>query len=223
MDYTPFIVTFKLAFFTTAILFVIGIPLAYFITFSKLKGKVIFESLMMLPIVLPPTVLGFYFLLFLGPDTAVGKYIDSVFGISLAFSFEGILLGSIIFCTPFMLSPIINGFRSIPKNLIESTKLLNKSKFNALWYVYIPYIKKGILNGVLLTFAHTIGEFGLVLMIGGKMAETNVVSVAIYDEMNGMNYDTVHVYAIIMLVISFILILSLNLITRKKNQTGNIA
>ena len=120
----------------------IGIPLAYFIAFSKFKGKVILESLILLPIVLPQTVLGFYFLIFLGPNTAIGQFIDSVFGISLAFTFEGILLGSIIFCTPFMLTPIISGFNSIPKNLIESTKLLNKSKMNALWYVYIPYVKK---------------------------------------------------------------------------------
>ncbi len=222
MDFSPFIVTFKLAVFTTAILFVIGIPMAYFIAFSKRKGKVLLESLMMLPIVLPPTVLGFYFLIYLGPKSAVGSFIESTFGISLAFTFEGILLGSIIFCTPFMLTPIINGFRSIPKNLIESTKLLNKSRLNALWYVYIPFIKKGILNGVLLTFAHTVGEFGLVLMIGGKMQETNVASVAIYDEMNAMNYETVHSYALILLIISFVLIFCLNLLTRK-TSASNIA
>ena len=220
MDYSPFLVTFKLACFTTAILFVIGIPIAYFIAFSKWKGKVFLESVIMLPIVLPPTVLGFYFLIFLGPNSAVGGFIQEVFGFSLAFTFQGILLGSIIFCTPFMLTPIINGFRSIPPNLIESTKLLNKSRINALWYVFIPLIRKGILNGVLLTFAHTIGEFGLVLMIGGKMKETNVASVAIYDQMNAMNYDTVHVYAIILLIVSFILIFSLNLLTRKTNRSG---
>ena len=220
MDFSPFIVTFKLAFFTTAILFVIGIPMAYFLAFTKWKGKVFLESLMMLPIVLPPTVLGFYFLVYLGPNSAVGSFIESTFGISLAFTFEGILLGSIIFCTPFMLTPIINGFRAIPKNLIESTVLLNKSRINALWYVFIPFIKKGILNGILLTFAHTIGEFGLVLMIGGKMKETNVASVAIYDEMNMMNYDTVHSYAIILLIISFILIFSLNLLTRNSKYSG---
>lgn len=220
MDYSPFLVTFKLACFTTAILFVIGIPIAYFIAFSKWKGKVFLESIIMLPIVLPPTVLGFYFLIFLGPNSAVGGFIQETFGFSLAFTFQGILLGSIIFCTPFMLTPIINGFRSIPSNLIESTKLLNKSRLNALWYVFLPFIRKGILNGILLTFAHTIGEFGLVLMIGGKMKETNVASVAIYDQMNAMNYDIVHVYAIILLIVSFVLIFSLNLLTRKTNRSG---
>ncbi len=215
MDYTPFLVTFKLAFLTTIILVVIGIPIAYHLAFSKWKGKVFLESLIMLPIVLPPTVLGFYFLIYLGPNSAIGSFLQDALGIRLAFSFEGILLGSVIFCTPFMLTPIINGFKQIPKNLIESTMLLKKSKLNALWYVYLPIIKKGILNGVLLSFAHTIGEFGLVLMIGGKMEEANVASVAIYDQMNAMNYDTVHVYAVVLLIVSFILILTLNLITRK--------
>lgn len=220
MDFTPFYVTFKLACLTTSILFFIGIPIAYFLAFSKWRGKVFIESIILLPIVLPPTVLGFYFLIFLGPNSTVGHFIESIFGITLAFSFPGILLGSIIFCTPFMLTPIINGFRGIPKNLIESTILLNKSRINALWYVYLPIIRKAILNGVLLTFAHTIGEFGLVLMIGGKMKDTNVASVAIYDEMNAMNYDTVHSYAIILLIISFILIFFLNLLTRKSNRSN---
>ena len=220
MDFSPFIVTFKLAGLTTLILIIIGIPIAYFLAFSKWKGKIILESLMMLPIVLPPTVLGFYFLIFLGPNSGVGSFIQSTFGISLAFSFHGILLGSIIFCTPFMLTPIINGFRSIPKNIVESTLLLNKTRLNALIYVFVPLIKKSILNGILLTFAHTIGEFGLILMIGGKMKETNVASVSIYNEMNAMNYETVHSYALVLLIISFVLVLSLNFISRNNKLSS---
>ena len=219
MDYSPFLVTFKLACLTTLVLFIIGIPIAYFIAFSKWKGKAILESVLMLPIVLPPTVLGFYFIFFLGPNTAIGQFFESVFGHKLAFSFSGILLGSVIYCLPFMLTPIINGFRSIPKNLIESTKLLNKSKINALWNVFIPYTKKGILNGILLTFAHTIGEFGLILMIGGKLAETNVASIAVYDEMTLGNFETVHHYALILLGISFVLIFCMNLLSRKTTRS----
>jgi len=195
--------------------------MAYFLAFSKWKGKILLESLLMVPIILPPTVLGFYFLFLLGPNSAIGEFIDNYFGIRLAFTFEGILLGSIIFCTPFMLTPIINGFRSIPKNIIESTKMLNKTRINALFYVFIPYIKKSLISGVLLTFAHTIGEFGLVLMIGGKMKDTNVASVAIYDQMNANNYEDVHVYASILLIVSFILIIALNLLT--KMNRSNIA
>jgi molybdate transport system permease protein len=175
----------------------------------------------MMPIILPPTVLGFYYLNFLGPKTAIGSFFEENLGVSFAFSFEGILFGSIIFCTPFMMSPMTNGFRNIPKNLIESTHLLKKSRINALWHVLLPNIKRSILSAVLLTFAHTIGEFGVVLMIGGKMKETNVASVAIYDEMNALNYDVAHQYAILLLLISFVLIVSLNFLTRKNGS--NIA
>jgi molybdate transport system permease protein len=221
VDYTPFFITFKLAVLTTLILFVIAIPISYFLAFSKWKGKIFLESILMMPIILPPTVLGFYYLNFLGPKTAIGSFFEENLGVSFAFSFEGILFGSIIFCTPFMMSPMTNGFRNIPKNLIESTHLLKKSRINALWHVLLPNIKRSILSAVLLTFAHTIGEFGVVLMIGGKMKETNVASVAIYDEMNALNYDVAHQYAILLLLISFVLIVSLNFLTRKNGS--NIA
>ena len=117
-----------------------------------------------------------------------------------------------------MLNPLVSGFRSMPKNLIESTQLLRKSRLNALWNVLLPNIKKSLVSAVLLTFAHTIGEFGLVLMIGGKMEDTNVASVAIYDEMNALNYDTANTYAFILLIISFILIVALNILTRSNKS-----
>ncbi len=218
MDLTPFFITFKLAVFTTLILLVFSIPIAYFIAFSKWKGKVFLESILMIPIILPPTVLGFYYLNFLGPQTAIGSFFENTFGMSFAFSFEGILFGSLIFCTPFMMSPLITGFRNIPRNTIESTYLLNKSRINAIWYVYLPGIKKSLWSAVLLTFAHTIGEFGLVLMIGGKLKETNVASVAIYDEMNALNYDIANQYAIVLLIISFILIITLNLFLKNNRS-----
>lgn len=219
MDYTPFYVTFKLAFFTTIILLLIAIPISYFLAFTKWKGKVLLESIFMLPIILPPTVLGFYYLSYLGPESAVGKFFEENLGLSFAFSFEGILLGSIIYCTPFMLGPMINGFRSIPSNMVESTYLLDKSRLNALWYVFLPNMKRSIWSALLLTFAHTIGEFGLVLMIGGKMNETNVTSVAIYDEMNALNYNVANNYALVLLLVSFILIVILNLLTRNSKST----
>jgi molybdate transport system permease protein len=216
MDYTPFIVTFKLAMFTTLILLIIGLPLAYFLSFSRFKGKILLESLLMLPIVLPPTVLGFYFLVYLGPNSTVGHFFETTFGLSFAFTFEGILLGSIIYCAPFMISPLITGFREIPSSIIESGKLLNKSKFDFAKKVLIPTIKNSILNASLLTFAHTIGQFGLILMIGGKLAETNTVSVAIYDEMNSMQFDAAHWYSLSLLIISFVLIITINIIAKYK-------
>lgn len=216
MDYAPFLVTAKLALLTTVILFFVAIPISHFLAFSKWKGKIILESLLMLPIILPPTVLGFYYLSFLGPESSIGSFFEKYFDLSFAFSFEGILLGSVIYCLPFMISPITSGLREIPRNMKESVQLLGKKKFNALWKVYLPTIKTSLWSGIVLTFAHTIGEFGLVLMIGGKMDETNVASVAIYDEMNALNYDVANHYAIILLIVSFILIITLNFIIRKK-------
>lgn len=219
MSAEPFYVTFKLAVFTTLTLLFIALPISYFLAFSRWKGKILLESLVMMPIILPPTVIGFYFLSFLGPKSAVGSFFEDNFGISFAFSFEGILLGSVLYCLPFMVTPITNGFRQLPGNLIESTHLLGKSRLNALWYVYLPCIRRSLWNGILLTFAHTIGEFGIVLMIGGKMQETQVASIAIYDEMNNLNYSAANDYAVILLAISFILVVILTFLTRK-NTSG---
>ena len=169
MDYAPFLVTAKLALFTTVILFVIAIPISYFLAFSRWRGKIFLESLLMLPIILQPTVLGFYYLSFLGPQSGIGAFFEEYFDLSFAFSFEGILIGSVIYCLPFMISPITSGLREIPRNTQESIRILGKSRSNALRKVYLPMIKTSLWSGIVLTFAHTIGEFGLVLMIGGKM------------------------------------------------------
>lgn len=219
MSAEPFFVTFKLAVFTTLILLILALPISYFLAFSRWKGKILLESLVMMPIILPPTVIGFYFLSFLGPKSAVGSFFQDHFGISFAFSFEGILLGSVLYCLPFMVTPITSGFRQLPATLIETTQLLGKSRLNALWHVYLPCIRRSLWNGILLTFAHTIGEFGIVLMIGGKMQETQVASIAIYDEMNNLNYSAANDYALVLLAISFVLVVILTFLTRK-NTSG---
>lgn len=215
MNWEPFYITFKLAVFTTTILFVVAIPLSYFLAFSKWKGKFLIESLVMMPIILPPTVIGFYFLSFLGPESTIGHFFQNTFGISFAFSFEGILLGSIFYCLPFMVTPITNGFKNLPKTMVESTYFLQKNRMNALWNVYLPCIKGSLWSGILLVFAHTIGEFGMVLMIGGKMQETQVASIAIYDEMNNLNYEAANQYAIVMLLVSFVMVVALTQLSRK--------
>ena len=218
-NYTPFWITFKLAFLTTTILLVISIPVSYFISYSKSKTKFLLESFVSLPIVLPPTVLGYYFIVALGPRSSVGRFLEDNLGLSLIFSFEGILLGSIIYCLPFMVYPIVNGFRNLPRSMIESAQLLGKSKRNILWHVIIPNNRGAIASGVLLSFAHTIGEFGVVLMIGGNIPETRVASIAIYDEMNQMNYESADHLALVLLAFSFILIVAIHFIrnTKKKN------
>lgn len=218
MDFTPFLITFKLAALTVIILLAIGLPLGYLISMKKWKGKVLVESLIMLPIVLPPTVIGFYFLVFFGKNSAIGGFLYNNFNIELAFTFPGILMGSVIFCLPFMITPIINGFREIPKNTVEAAKMLKRSNWDIFRKVYIPYIKPSIWTAILLTFAHTIGEFGIVLMIGGKMESTKVASVAIYDEMNRNNFDQAHIYAISLMALSFVFILILNIISKNNRN-----
>lgn len=198
------------------VLFLVALPIAYFLAFARFKGKVVLESIFTLPLVLPPTVLGFYYLTYLGPSTSIGQFFEDSFGLSFAFSFEGILIGSILFSFPFMLNPLVNGFRSIPKNLVEATHLLKKNRMNAVFKVYLPLMKRSVLTACLLTFAHTIGEFGLVLMVGGNIAETQVASVAIYNEMNAMNYEAANQLALVLLIISFAMILVLNLFRGNK-------
>lgn len=217
-NYIPFWITFKLAFLTTSILLVLSIPISYFISFSKSKSKFLLESVVSLPIVLPPTVLGYYFIVALGPRSSIGRFLEDNLGISLIFSFEGILLGSIIYCLPFMVYPIVNGFRNLPTSLIESAQLLGKSKTDILWNVIIPNNRGAIASGVLLSFAHTIGEFGVVLMIGGNIPETRVASIAIYDEMNQMNYEAADQLALALLLFSFILIVAIHFIRNSKKK-----
>jgi len=218
MEYTPFYLTFKLAICTTTLLFIVAVPLAYILAHSKWKIKYLFESAFMLPIILPPTVLGYYFISMLGPRTEIGSFFHDTLGFDLAFTFQGILIGSMIYCLPFMLNPLITGFRSVPRNLIESAQLMGKSKLNILWKVQLPQIKSFIWSALLLTFAHTIGEFGVVLMIGGNLPETKVASVAIYDEMNQFNFENANLYALILLGFSFVFIVLLTLVMRKNKS-----
>jgi molybdate transport system permease protein len=219
MEYAPFYLTFKLAISTTVLLFILMVPLAYILAYSKWKIKYLFESAFMLPIILPPTVLGYYYLSMLGPSSGIGAFFHNTLGFDLAFTFQGVLIGSMIYCLPFMLNPLISGFRSVPRNLIESAQLMGKSRLNILWNVQLPQIKNFIWNALLLTFAHTIGEFGVVLMIGGNLPDTKVASIAIYDEMNQLNFENANTYALILLGFSFLFIMLLTLVMRKNKST----
>ncbi len=210
------LISFKLAFLTTIILFIIGLPVAYILSFKEFKFKSVVEALTTLPLVLPPTVLGFYYLIAFSPDSVIGKFVDKLFGIKLVFSFEGILLASIIYSFPFMTQPLMSGFRSFPKNIIEAAYTLGKSKLETLFRVILPNIKSSVLTAITLTFAHTIGEFGVVLMVGGSIpGETKVASIAIYEEVESLNYHEAHKYALILLLISLFTLITLNLINKK--------
>ncbi|ANW95951.1 molybdenum ABC transporter permease [Wenyingzhuangia fucanilytica] len=213
MDFEPLILTFKLASITTVLLFVIAIPLCYWLVQTRSKTKPIIETLVSMPLVLPPTVLGFYFLVFLSPNTVFGNWLENILGIKLIFSFTGLVIASIIYSLPFMVHPIQAGLSALPKSYTETAKLMGKSKWTILSKILIPNIKPAILTGLVLTFAHTIGEFGVVLMIGGNIpGKTKVASIAIYDEVETLNYAAANQYSLILLIISFVILLSVYLI-----------
>ncbi|AXT19865.1 molybdate ABC transporter permease subunit [Flavobacteriaceae bacterium AU392] len=213
MDWGPLILTFKLAAVTTVILLLISIPLAYWLSNSKSKFKPVIETLVSMPLVLPPTVLGFYFLIAFSPRNAFGSWLNDWLGIKLVFSFGGLVIASILYSLPFMVHPIQSGFSSLPKSLKEAAYVLGKSKLATLKKILLPNIKPSILTGIVLAFAHTVGEFGVVLMIGGNIpGKTKVASIAIYDEVEALNYTAANNYSLILFSITFIILLLVYLI-----------
>jgi molybdate transport system permease protein len=210
------LLTLKVALITTIVLFFIGIPIALWISSTKSKMKPIIETIVSMPLVLPPSVIGFYLLVFLGPSSSIGGFIEKWFDIRLVLSFEGILIGSILFSFPFMIHPIQSGLQALPKSIIEASYILGKSKFQTLMYVQLPNIKNSLLTGIVLTFAHTIGEFGVVLMVGGNIpGETRLASIAIYDEVEALNYNLANQYALTLFIISFSILFLVYSINRK--------
>jgi len=208
LDISPFLLTLKLAIITTLILFIISIPIAYWLAHSKSKIKPFIEAIVSLPLVLPPTVLGFYLLVLFSPNNGFGSFIYEVFELKLIFSFTGLVIGSVIYSLPFMVHPLQTGFASLPKFIIEASYMLGKSKFETLIRIQLPNIKQSILTGVVLTFAHTVGEFGVVLMIGGNIPkQTKVISIAIYDEVEALNYSNAHIYSSVLISITFLILL----------------
>ncbi|MEK6659335.1 MAG: molybdate ABC transporter permease subunit [Campylobacterota bacterium] len=200
--------TFELAAITTFILLFIGIPLGYFLSQTKSKFKPVIEAFVSMPLVLPPSVLGFYLLLAFSPKNAFGEFLQENFDIRLVFSFEGLVIASIIFSLPFMVHPIQSGFSALSTSLKEASYTLGKSRFETLWFVLLPNIRPSLLTASVITFAHTIGEFGVVLMIGGNIkGETKVASIAIYDEVESLNYAVANQYAFTLFIISFAILL----------------
>jgi len=216
IDWVPLWLTLKLSFWTTIILLLIGIPLSYYLAYTKHRINTAIEALITLPLVLPPTVLGFYLLLLLNKNGPVGHLWYKLFGKQLVFHFEGIVLASVIYSLPMMVHPLTAGFRSVPKSLIEASWTLGKSKLTTLFKVILPNMKASLLTGIILSFAHTLGEFGVVLMIGGNIqGETRVVSIAIYDAVEAINYSLAHTYALILFSFSFITLIALYLLNRR--------
>ena len=213
LDAAPFILTFRLAFITTVLLLVLGIPLAHWLTYGRSKIKIVVEALVALPIVLPPSVLGFYLLLAFSPQNSFGNFLDHYFNVRLVFTFPGLVIASILYSLPFMVQPIQAGFQQLPAALREASFTLGKSPAITLFRVLLPNIKTSLITGAILAFAHTIGEFGVVLMVGGNIPkETRVISIAIYDEVESMNYDQASKYSLILLAFTFFTLLMVYII-----------
>lgn len=166
------------------------------------------ETLVSMPLVLPPTVLGFYLLIAFSPSNAFGSWLDEWIGLQLVFSFEGLVLASMIYSLPFMVHPIQSGFANLSPTLKEASYVLGKSKWVTLNKVLLPNIKSSLLTGIVLSFAHTVGEFGVILMIGGNIpGKTKVASIAIYDEVESLNYGAANSYSLILFAITFTILL----------------
>jgi len=202
--------TLRLAFVTTGVLLILGLPLAHWLNTSRWRGVAILETLVTLPIVLPPTVIGFYLLVTFSPNHWPGQLWQSLTGHSLAFSFAGLVVGSVIYSLPFAVQPFQSALKGVPESLVEAARVSGASGWQIFRHIAFPLARRGILTGVILSFAHTVGEFGVVLMLGGNIpGVTRVASISLYDEMQKLNYPAAHGYALVLLAIAFVTILIL--------------
>lgn len=219
LDYEPFILSFKLASLTTLILFIISLPLSWYLSQTNSKAKPFIEALTALPLVLPPSVLGFYILVALSQNSPLGAFFEDVFGVQLVFSFTGLVVASCFYSLPFMVQPLQGGFESINKNMLEASYISGKSKLQTIFRVALPNMKPALLTALIVTFAHTVGEFGVVLMVGGSIpGETKVASVAIYEMVEIVDYSMAHIYSAIMIVMSFSVLLSVYTFNKHHNK-----
>jgi len=219
LDYEPFLISFKLASLTTIILFLLSLPLAWYLSQTRSKAKPFIEALTALPIVLPPSVLGFYILVVLSSNSPVGSFFEEMFDVKLVFNFTSLVIASCFYSLPFMVQPLQGGFESINKNMLEASYVAGKSKITTIFKVALPNMKPAILTALIITFAHTVGEFGVVLMVGGSIpGETKVASVAIYEMVEIMDYGSAHIYSAIMILISFLVLLGVYIFNNKQKE-----
>jgi molybdate transport system permease protein len=216
VNWTAIWITFKLASLTATALLVIGLPIAYWLTYSKWRWKFIVESIVALPLVLPPTVLGFYILVAIGPHSPIGRFYADIVGQPLPFSFQGLLLASILYSLPFAVQPFATAFEQVDRKLIEASWTLGVSKPKTFFKLIVPLSMAGLITGVVLSFAHTLGEFGVVLMVGGNIqGVTRTVSIDIYDEVQALNYAGAAKTALFLLVVSYVVLLAVYAMNRR--------
>ena len=207
MDWQALILTIKLDLVVCVVLVLIGIPLAYWLSFCRWRLKFLFEAIVALPLVLPPTVLGFYMLLAMGPRSALGKLYGWAWGRGLPFTFEGLVLASVLYSLPFMVQPVAAAFAAVDPKLLAASAVLGASQLRTFLRVVLPLSTAGLLTGLVLTFAHTLGEFGVVLMVGGNIpGETRTVSISIYDNVQALDYSSAGQTSLVLLIASFVIL-----------------
>jgi molybdate transport system permease protein len=207
MDWQAFWLTLRLALVVATVLVLIGLPIAYWIAFSKWRWKFLIEAIVALPIVLPPTVLGFYVLIALGERSPLGRWWQAMTGHTLAFTFEGLVIGSVLYSLPFAVQPFAASLASVDSRLLAASEVLGASKLRTFWRVLLPLSTSGLITGIALSFAHTMGEFGVVLMVGGNIpGATRTLSISIYDLVENLNYSAANTTAMVLIAIALILL-----------------
>jgi molybdate transport system permease protein len=205
VDFNALAISIRLGLIVSISLLVLGLPLAYWLAFTERRWRFLVEALVALPIVLPPTVLGFYMLVALGPRSPLGRWWLSMTGHTLAFTFEGLVLGSMLYSLPFAVQPFAASFAGVDRKLLAASAVLGASRLRTFLRIVVPLSIPGLLTGVALSFAHTLGEFGVVLMIGGNIpGATQTISIAIYDDVQALDYAAANHAALLLLVTSFV-------------------
>jgi len=216
MNWEALSTTVQLAAVTSLILLLIALPLSYWLAFSKWRWKFLVEAVVALPLVLPPTVLGFYVLIAMGPQSPFGRFYESIVGRGLPFTFEGLVVGSVLYSLPFAVQPIAAAFSSVDRKYIEASWMLGVSNLETFFRVIIPLSWAGVITGAVLSFAHTIGEFGVVLMIGGSIpGVTQTLSIDIYDQVQALNYSSAALTSAVLLILSFVILSIVYAVNRK--------
>ena len=216
MNWEAVFLTFRLALFTVAILLVVGLPLAYWLAFTRWRWKVLIEAVVALPLVLPPTVLGFYLLVALGANSPLGKLYEWFSGHRLVFTFEALLLASVLYSLPFAVQPFATAFASVDRNLIEAAWTMGASSFKTFLWVILPLSAGGVITGMVLSFAHTLGEFGVVLMVGGNIpGATRTISIDIYDKVQALDYTGALQTSLFLFMVSFVVLSTVYAVNRR--------
>ena len=220
-EFGTLLLSIQLAAITTIVLLLVATPLAWWISGSRSRAKPLVEATVALPIVLPPTVLGFYLLVLLGPYGAVGRWWVEVTGDTLTFSFTGLVIASCIYSLPFAVQPLQHAFEALGRREIEAARTLGATPLDAFFSVAVPMSARGFLSAIVLSFAHTLGEFGVVLMVGGNIpGETRTISIAIYDQVESMNYESAHLLSAVLLVFAFTAMLAMYVVNFRGRRDG---